>query len=62
MARGSIGMSDNVATALATTALLVDRVRELVEEDFSEEELEAMTPAERDALVQMLRVGCFPHL
>ena len=61
MARGSIGMSDNAATALATTALLVDRVRELVEEDFSEAELEAMTPAERDALVRMLRVGCFSH-
>jgi hypothetical protein len=62
MARGSIGMSDNAATALATTALLVDRVRELVEENFSKEELEAMTPAERDRLVQILRVGCFPHL
>jgi hypothetical protein len=62
MAHGCIGMSDNAPTALSTTALLVDRVRELVEKDFSAAQLDAMPPTERDALVRMLRVGCFPHL
>ena len=62
MADGSIGMSDNAAPALATTQLLIDHVRELVEENFTEEELAAMTPAEREKLVLILRVGCFPHL
>jgi hypothetical protein len=50
MAHGCIGMSDNAPTTLASTALLVERVREMVEEDFSEDEL-----------VRMLRVGCFPR-
>ena len=33
MARRCISMSDNAATALATTELLIDRVREIVEEE-----------------------------
>ena len=62
MALGCVGMSDNAASALATTELLIAQVRELVEEEFDQEELNAMSPAERDKLVRMLKVGCFPHL
>ena len=55
-------MSDNAATALATTELLIDRVREIVEEEFSEDELAAMSATEREKLVRMLKFGCAPHL
>jgi len=62
MAQGCVGMSDNAASALATTELLIAQVRELVEEEFDEEELNNMSATERDKLVRMLKVGCFPHL
>jgi hypothetical protein len=62
MAGGSIGMSDNAATALASTSLLIDLVRDLVEADFTAEQLAVMSPTEREKLVRVLRVGCFPHV
>ena len=62
MADGSVGMSDNAAAAQATTALLAEHVRELIEETFTDAELDAMSKEEREQLVLMLRVGCFPHL
>jgi hypothetical protein len=54
MAAGSVGMSDNAATALATTSLLIERVRELVESDFTEDQLSAMTPEEKSRLFKYL--------
>jgi hypothetical protein len=62
MAQGGVGMSDNAAPALLTTELLIDHIREIVEKDFSKDELDAMSTEERDKLVRMLRVGCFPHI
>ena len=55
-------MSDNTATALATTSLLIERVRELVESDFTEDQLSLMKPEEKSRLVRILGVGCFPHI
>ena len=60
MASGSIGMSDN--GALAATQLLIERIRELVEETFTAEDLDKMSKEQRDKLVVILKVGCFPHI
>ena len=44
MASGSVGMSGDASAALAKTSLLIERVRELVESDFTEAQLSAMIP------------------
>ena len=53
MADGSVGMSDNAAAAQATTALLVEHVRELIEETFTDAEIDAMSKEKREQLVLM---------
>ena len=55
-------MSDNASAALASTSMLIERVRELVQSDFTEEQLSAMSPDEKTNLIQIRRVGCFPHI
>ena len=62
MAGGSVAMSDNASAALASTFLLIERVRELVQSDFTGEQLLAMSPDEKANLIQILPVGCFPHI
>ena len=53
-------MSDNAATAMATTSLLIERVRELVQSDFTDDQLSQMLSQEKSDLVLILRIGCFP--
>jgi len=62
LAKDSIAMSDNAAPALAASSLLIDRVKELVEADFTQAQLQQMSPEAREKLVRMVRVGCFAHM
>ena len=62
MADFSIMMSDNAASALCASDRLIELVRELKEADFTPEQLSSMTKSEREELIRILRVGCFPHI
>jgi hypothetical protein len=55
-------MSDNANAAKATSNGIIDLVRDLVEEEFTQEELDALSPEERTKLVNNIQFGCLPHI
>jgi len=62
MADGSVNMSDHCVVALSMKAMVKALVEQLAEGHYTQEYLDALTPAERKALCNIIDMGCLPHL
>jgi hypothetical protein len=62
MKQFSAVLTDNASTAKLSAAKLISLVRDLVEGDFTEDQLDAMNEGDRKRVVRCLLVGCFPHI
>ena len=62
MADASVNMSDHCVVALSMKAMVNALVRQLAEGKYTQEYLDALTPAERKALCNIIDMGCLPHL
>ena len=62
MADGSVNTSDHCVVALSLKSKIDADVKSLVEAEYTQEYLDALTPAARKALCLILDMGCLPHL